>query len=72
MQPKAIMADVEAVLGQRKAMLTVREFAQITGTSPQNVREACARGDIKAIQGGYGKHYRIHYTQLAPFLQVPA
>lgn len=45
---RALLDEVEAILGTRNRFLTTGEFARITGLHRQTVWEACARGDLPA------------------------
>ena len=65
-----IIDTVEATIGVRKAVLSPKEFAQITGMNPNVVRRECgqtipaSRSDV-----GRGGHWRIPATALRPYLE---
>ena len=63
-----LMADIEDVLGKRTANLTITEFAQIAGVHRVTIWNACSRGEIPASQKRKNCKYRIHYSELDPYL----
>ena len=65
-----IIDMVEATIGTRKAVLSPREFAQITGMNPNVVRRECGQ-TIPATRSdvGRGGHWRIPATALRPYLE---
>lgn len=63
-----LIADITAALGGARLMLTVAEFAQLTGMSTHTVRAMCASGELPAKQAQKGAPYLIHFTELAPYL----
>lgn len=63
-----LMSDVIAALGGARIMLSVAEFAQLTGISEHTIRAMCASKELPAAQTQKGAPYRIHFTKLAPYL----
>lgn len=59
-----LMDEIEAVLGERKRMLTVNEFALLSGKHRQTVWQWCARGELPATQARKYAPYLIHFHQL--------
>ncbi|MGX7906684.1 helix-turn-helix domain-containing protein [Corynebacterium propinquum] len=49
-------------------MLSVAEFAELTGLSTYTVRAMCASGELPATQTAKRSPYRIHFTELYPYL----
>ena len=72
MKPTALMDTVEAVLGKRAAMLTISEFATVTGRHYQTIYNLVARGEIPANQRMKHGPYLIPYQELAPWLATRA
>lgn len=69
---KFLLQQVEDRLGERKTMLTITEFAEVVGRHRYTIWEACARGDMPAVQPGKGKQYRIHFHQLNEYFPEEA
>lgn len=63
-----LIADITAALGYSALMLSVRQFAQLTGISEHTIRAMCASKELPAAQTQKGAPYRIHFTELAPYL----
>lgn len=63
-----LIQDITAALGGARLMLSVAEFAQITGLSTYTVRAMCASGELPATQTAKRAPYRIHFTELYPYL----
>lgn len=72
MKPTALMDTVEAVLGKRAALLTISEFATVTGRHYQTIYNLVARGEIKAEQRTKHAPYHIPIGELAPFFETRA
>lgn len=70
MNTKQLMNLVEGILGKRVANLTTQQFADITGVPMRTIRQDCASGRLPAHQTHVGRPYRIHYTQLANYMEV--
>ena len=62
-----LMDDIEAVLGERKQMLTTNEFATLSGRHRQTVLKWCASEKLPATQTKRGGRYLINYRQLLDF-----
>lgn len=62
-----VLEDVAQVLGVRKTMLSIREYAQVTGRHYQTVWKLVATGVLPATQHGKFGRYRISYRQLVDF-----
>lgn len=62
-----LMDDIEAVLGERKRMLTIDEFAALSGRNRQTVWQWCASDKLPATQTVRGGRYLINYRQLLDF-----
>lgn len=62
-----LMDDIEAVLGERKRMLTIDEFATLSGRNRQTVWQWCASEKLPATQTVRGGRYLINYRQLLDF-----
>lgn len=65
---KRLMDDIELVLGERKALLSVEEFSQLTGLSVDYARRLCARGEIRATQVRHWGPWRVHFREVARFI----
>lgn len=63
----AALEDVAQVLGVRKTMLSIGEYAQLTGRHYQTVWRLVSRGELPAVQQGKFGRYRISYRQLVDF-----
>ncbi|MDK4286969.1 helix-turn-helix domain-containing protein [Corynebacterium pseudodiphtheriticum] len=63
-----LISDITAALGGARLMLSVAEFAQLTGISEHTIRAMCASKELPAAQTQKGAPYRIHFTELAPYL----
>lgn len=63
-----LISDIKAALGYSALMLSVRQFAQLTGISEHTIRAMCASGELPSAQTQKGAPYRIHFTELAPYL----
>lgn len=63
-----LMSDVIAALGGARIMLSVAEFAQLTGISEHTIRAMCASKELPAKQTQKGAPYKIHFTELTPYL----
>ena len=64
---KELLDLIEAALGVRKLVLTVSEFAQLTGRDPDEIRKR-AGIDIPAERDGDRGRWRIPIQALKPFL----
>lgn len=62
-----LLQQVEDVLGKKKRMLTINEFAEIVGRHYQTIWQACNSGDIQSVQKRKQAQYRIHFHQLDQF-----
>ncbi|PRQ10606.1 hypothetical protein C1Y63_10450 [Corynebacterium sp. 13CS0277] len=62
------MREIGIILGQPKLMLTLQEFATVTGLPYSRVWEEAATGRLPTEQRERGGKYRVHYTQVAKFL----
>ena len=67
MSIKHLIDLVEAALGTRKLVLTVPEFAQLTGRDPAEIRRRVGQ-DIPAQRDGDRGRWRIPIQALRPFL----
>lgn len=65
---KQILDLVEAATGTRKLVLTVPEFAQLTGRNQDEIRKR-AGVDIPAERDGDRGRWRIPIQALKPFLE---
>ncbi|OFT88984.1 helix-turn-helix domain-containing protein [Corynebacterium auriscanis] len=63
-----LMDSVEDSIGERHAMLTISQFAQIAGKDRMTIWDRCARGELPAVQERKGAQYRIHYHQLDSYI----
>ena len=63
-----LMDDIEAVLGQRKRLLTTDEFAQLSGRHRHTIWKWCASGALPATQNSKRGPYLISYRQLLDFM----
>ncbi|WP_257202974.1 hypothetical protein [Corynebacterium cystitidis] len=71
--PKQCIDIVEAVLGERKALLSPREFAQITGRDSTEVWRDCVNGTIPATQtAGVKGRWKIPATGLRRYFTKAA
>ena len=65
MKPIEVVDWVEAVLGKRAMFLTTEEFAEITRSHPETIRELCRRGELKALPPrGKRRRWKIPVTEL--------
>lgn len=65
---KELLDLIEAALGVRKLVLTVPEFAQLTGRDPDEIRRRVGQ-DIPAERDGDRGRWRIPVQALRPFLE---
>lgn len=65
---KQLLDLVEASIGKRPLMLTVTEFAKITGRDRTEISQRAGR-DIAAQRDGDRGFWRIPISELAPFLE---
>ncbi|WP_420100148.1 hypothetical protein [Corynebacterium sp.] len=62
-KPAEVLDLVEATIGQRKAMLTVKQAAQVSGRHPQTIWKACAAEELASSQDR--PHAPIYISALA-------
>ena len=64
---KFLMEQVELTLGLPVVMLTIKQFARVTGRNEYDLRKLCARDEIRHHQSHKCATYRIHFTELDQF-----
>ena len=69
MEPTHILRLIEECTGQKKLRLTVQEFADITGSTYQQVYKACRAGQLKHTQGGVKGRIRIDFREVGRVLE---